>query len=111
MSSEVDTFMFFKWFFKAWVAVLIVAHTFDITMVVFDVAQHIVSGAAGVIHGSTAINIDAAINTHEPIVSRELWERVQARWDAIPRKQRRVPYTENIFKGRIFCGHLRLCHA
>ena len=58
---EVDTFMFFKWFFKAWVAVLIVAHTFDITMAVFDVAQHIVSGAAGVIHGSTAINIDAAI--------------------------------------------------
>jgi len=59
---EVDTFMFFKWFFKAWVAVLIVAHTFDITMAVFDVAQHIVSGAAGVIHGSTAINIDAAIS-------------------------------------------------
>jgi len=54
--------MFFKWFFKAWVAVLIVAHTFDITMAVFDVAQHIVSGAAGVIHGSTAINIDAAIS-------------------------------------------------
>jgi len=58
---EIDTFMFFKWFFKAWVAVFIVAHTFDITMAVFDVAQHIVSGAAGVIHGSTAINIDAAI--------------------------------------------------
>ena len=58
---EIDTFMFFKWFFKAWVAVFIVAHTFDITMAVFDVAQHIVSGAAGVIHGGTAINIDAAI--------------------------------------------------
>jgi len=58
---EIDTFMFFKWVFKAWVAVFIVAHTFDITMAVFDVAQHIVSGAAGVIHGGTAINIDAAI--------------------------------------------------
>ena len=58
---EIDTFMFFKWFFKAWVAVFIVAHTFDITMAVFDVAQHIVSGAAGVIHGSTAIDINAAI--------------------------------------------------
>ena len=58
---EVDTFMFFKYFFKAWVAILIVTHTFDITMAVFDVAQHIVSGAAGVIHGSTAIDIDAAI--------------------------------------------------
>ena len=34
---ELDTFMFFKWFFKAWVAVFIVTHTFDITMAVFDV--------------------------------------------------------------------------
>ena len=43
---DVDTFMFFKWFFKAWVAVYLVTHTFDITMAVFDVAQHVVSGAA-----------------------------------------------------------------
>jgi len=58
---EVDTFMFFKYFFKAWVAIFLVAHTFEITMAVFDLAQHVVSGAAGVIHGSTAIDIDAAI--------------------------------------------------
>jgi hypothetical protein len=58
---EVDTFMFFKFFFKAWVAIFLVTHTFDITMAVFDMAQHVVSGAAGVISGSTAIDIDAAI--------------------------------------------------
>ena len=58
---DVDTWMFFKWFFKAWVAVFIVAHTFDITMAVFDVGQHVVSSAAGVIHGSTAIDVDAAL--------------------------------------------------
>ncbi len=33
---DIDTFMFFKWFFKAWVAVFIVTHTFDITMAAFD---------------------------------------------------------------------------
>jgi len=60
-SDNVDTFMFFKWIFKAWVAVLIVTHTFQITMAVFDLAQHVVSGAAGVISGNTAIDIDAAI--------------------------------------------------
>ncbi|MDV5057609.1 VirB6/TrbL-like conjugal transfer protein, CD1112 family, partial [Faecalibacterium duncaniae] len=38
---DVDTFMFFKWFFKAFVAVFLVTHTFDITMAVFDMAQHI----------------------------------------------------------------------
>ena len=58
---DTDTFMFFKFFFKAWVAVFIVAHTFDITMAVFDMAQHVVTGAAGVIQGGTAIDIDAAI--------------------------------------------------
>jgi hypothetical protein len=59
--DNVDTFMFFKYFFKAWAAVFILAHTFDITMAVFDMAQHVVSNAAGVISGSTAIDIDAAI--------------------------------------------------
>ena len=58
---DVDTFMFFKWFFKAFVAVFIVTHTFDITMAVFDMAQHVVSGAAGVIGGSTNIDVAAAL--------------------------------------------------
>ena len=49
---DIDTFMFFKWFFKAWVAVYLVTHTFTITMAVFDMAQHVVSGAAGVIGSS-----------------------------------------------------------
>lgn len=44
---DVDTSMFFKWVFKAYVAVYLVTHTFDITMAVFDMAQHVVSGAAG----------------------------------------------------------------
>jgi hypothetical protein len=60
---DVDTWMFFKWFFKAWVAVLIVSHTFDITMAIFDVGQHIVNSAAGVIHGSTAIDVDSTLDT------------------------------------------------
>ena len=58
---DVDTFMFFKWFFKAWVAVFIVTHTFDITMAVFDMGQHIVARSAGVISGSTSIDVDATI--------------------------------------------------
>ena len=53
---DVDTFMFFKWFFKAWVAVYLVTHTFDITMAVFDVAQRVVFGAAGVIGGNTTFD-------------------------------------------------------
>ena len=60
---DVDTFMFFKWFFKAWVAVYLVTHTFDITMAVFDVAQRVVSGVAGVIGGNTNIDVTAALSS------------------------------------------------
>lgn len=58
---EVDTWMFFKYFFKMWVAVYLVSHTFDITMAVFDVGQHIVNAAGGVIESDTAINIDTML--------------------------------------------------
>ena len=58
---DVDTFMFFKWFFKAWVAVYLVTHTFDITMALFDVAQHIVTNSAGVIGANTNIDISSAL--------------------------------------------------
>lgn len=58
---DIDTFMFFKYFFKMWVAVYLVAHTFDITMAVFDVGQHIVQEAGGVIHTQADINIDGMV--------------------------------------------------
>ena len=58
---DFDTFMFFKWFFKAFVAIYLVTHTFDITMAVFDLGQHVVMGAAGSIHGSTSINIESTL--------------------------------------------------
>ena len=60
---DVDTFMFFKWFFKSWVAVYLVTHTFDITMAVFELAQHVVGSAAGVIGNNTSINVNAALSS------------------------------------------------
>ena len=41
---DMDTWMFFKWFFKAAVAIYLVTHTFDIVMAVFDIGQNVVSG-------------------------------------------------------------------
>lgn len=58
---DIDTWMFFKYFFKMWIAVYLVTNTFTITMAVFDVGQSVVNSAAGVITGETAINIDSAI--------------------------------------------------
>jgi hypothetical protein len=44
------------------VAIFIVAHTFDITMAVFDVGQYVVSSASGVISNDTNIDIDATMD-------------------------------------------------
>ena len=54
---DFDTFIFFKWVFKTFAAVLIVTNTWNIVMGVFDVAQHVVNQAAGVIIGDTAMNV------------------------------------------------------
>ena len=62
---EIDTWMFFKYFFKMWIAVYLVSHTFTIAMAVFDVGQHVVSAAGGVINSQTAINIDTMVETIE----------------------------------------------
>ena len=58
---DFDTFNIFKWIFKAFVAVYLVTHTFDITMAIFDVAQYIVQQSAGVITGSTSVDFAAAL--------------------------------------------------
>ena len=62
---DMDTWMFFKWFFKAFVAVYLVTNTFNIVMAIFDVGQSLVNSAASVIGGSTAIDITATIASME----------------------------------------------
>lgn len=47
---EVDTFDFFKYVIKMWIAVWLVSHAFDFSMAVFDVAQSLIGKAAGVVN-------------------------------------------------------------
>ena len=63
---DIDTFMFFKWIFKTFVAVMIITNTFNIVMAVFDLSQHVVKGAAGVIISDTSIDISSVIVDMEP---------------------------------------------
>ena len=60
---DVDTWMFFKYFVKMWIAVYLVSNTFTIVMAVFDVGQSVVSSAAGYISGTTAIDVQSMIGT------------------------------------------------
>ena len=62
---DFDTFVFFKWIFKTFAAVLIVTNTWNIVMGVFDVAQNVVNQASGVIIGDTAIDVATLIGNME----------------------------------------------
>ena len=55
---DVDTWMFFKWTFKTFVAVMILANTFNIALAVFDVSQHVIQQSAGIIQNGTEITPD-----------------------------------------------------
>ena len=63
--NDVDTWMFFKWVFKSAAAVLIVSNTWTIVMGIFDAAQSVVNGAAGVMIGNTSIDISSVVTNLE----------------------------------------------
>ncbi len=54
--ANFETWIFWKWIFKTFVAVTLITNTMNITMAVFDVGQHVVTQAGGIIAGSTAID-------------------------------------------------------
>ena len=62
---DIDTFDFFKYIIKMWIAVWLVSHAFEFSMAVFDVAQEMVGKAAGVVGNSANItpgNFDAMVD-------------------------------------------------
>lgn len=52
-----ETWIFFKWIFKTFCAILIVTNTWDIIMGIFDAAQSVVRSAAGIIRADTDIDL------------------------------------------------------
>jgi len=68
---EVETFLFFKWIFKTYIAVYILTHTFDIVMGVFALAQNAVNQSASIITGTLDINL--AMSSLESMLSTMEW--------------------------------------
>ncbi len=60
-----ETWVFFKWMFKTFCAIMIVTNTWDIIMGVFDLAQSVVGSAAGIISSDTSIEITEVITNLE----------------------------------------------
>ncbi len=60
-----ETWIFFKWIFKTFCAILIVTNTWDIIMGIFDAAQSVVRSAAGIIRADTDIDLAQVIGDLE----------------------------------------------
>ena len=54
--ANFETWIFFKWIFKTFVAVTLITNTFNIVMAVFDVAQNVVNASSGIISAGTAVD-------------------------------------------------------
>lgn len=65
--ANFESWIFFKWVFKTFLAVTIITNCFNITMAVFDVSQQVIASAGGIIAGSTAID-SAALDSMQATV-------------------------------------------
>ena len=63
---DFDTWLFWKWIFKTFCAVLIVTNTWNIVMAVFDMAQSVVNQSAGVIISDAGIDISGQPAAEQP---------------------------------------------
>ena len=70
--ANFETWIFFKWIFKTFVAVMLITNCFNITMAVFDVAQHVIASAGGIIGGSTAIDDSALAGMQSTLEAMEI---------------------------------------
>ena len=73
---DTDTFEFFKYIIKMWIAVWLVSHAFEFSMAVFDVAQHMVNKAAGVINTSATVSGDQIVAMIDTLKEKGLGELV-----------------------------------
>lgn len=72
--ANFETWIFFKWVFKTFVAVTLITNTMNITMAVFDVAHHVVSQAGGIITGSTAIDASTLATMQSTLEAKDVGE-------------------------------------
>lgn len=70
--SNFETWIFFKWIFKTFVAVVLISNTFNITMAVFDVSQHVINSSAGIISSETAIDASALETIQETLMEMDI---------------------------------------
>jgi hypothetical protein len=71
--ANFETWFIYKWVFKTFVAVELITHTFDFTMAVFDVAQHVILSAGGVIMDSVAVDASGLAAIESSLEDMSIW--------------------------------------
>ncbi|MBO5623600.1 MAG: hypothetical protein J5959_18445, partial [Butyrivibrio sp.] len=72
--ASFETWIFFKWVLKTFVAVTLITNTFNITMAVFDVAKWVIDRSGGLIAASTSIDASALASMQSTLESLETGE-------------------------------------
>ena len=70
--ANFETWIFFKWIFKTFVAVTLITNTFNIVMAVFDVAQDVVTASSGIISAETAVDASTLEAMEETLMGMDI---------------------------------------
>ncbi len=70
--ANFETWIFFKWIFKTFVAVTLITNTFNIVMTVFDVAQNVVNASSGIISAGTAVDASTLEAMEETLMGMDI---------------------------------------
>ena len=70
--ANFETWIFFKWIFKTFVAVTLITNTFNIVMAVFEVAQNVVNASSGIISAGTAVDASTLEAMEETLMGMDI---------------------------------------
>lgn len=70
--ANFETWIFFKWIFKTFVAVMLITNCFNIVMAVFDVTQNVINASAGIITDSTAVDASTLLDMEAELLTWDL---------------------------------------
>ena len=70
--ANFETWIFFQWIFKTFVAVMLITNTFNITMAIFDVTQHVINASGSLISGDAAIDASTLEALEETLMEMDL---------------------------------------
>lgn len=78
--ADFDTFNIYKWIFKTFVAVYILSNAFTIVMGIFELAQTVVNGSAGIISGSLDVSAAGAVADMQAQLEAMHWLELLGLW-------------------------------